>query len=57
MDKTPEVWDFIMEQGIATEEELKLVTYINGYNVEALNSIIYARTAYHDMEQLQECEL
>ena len=56
MDKKSEVWDYIVNSGIATEEELKLVTCINGYTVESLNAVIYARTAYHSMEQLIECE-
>lgn len=38
-----------------TDEEAKLVTEINGYNEEALNCIIYARLAYHDVEQLYAC--
>ena len=50
------IWDFIVEYNIATKEELELVTCINGYNGETLNSVIYARTAYHDMEQCKECE-
>lgn len=57
MDKITEVWDYLIETGIATEEELKLVTCINGYNIESLNAVIYARTAYHDLEQLKECEV
>ena len=50
------IWDYIVENGIATDEELKLVTCINGYNAEALNSVIYARTTYHSMEQYIEGE-
>ena len=50
------IWDYIIENGIATEEELQLVTCINGYNEEALNDVIYARTAYHSVEQIEECE-
>ena len=49
-------WDYLVDKGIATEQELILVTYINGYNMESLNDIIYARTAYRDAEQLQEEE-
>ena len=49
-------WDYLVDKGIATEQELILVTSINGYNMESLNDIIYARTAYHDAEQLQEEE-
>lgn len=68
MDKTvDEVWDLLTEYGIATQEELELVTCINGYNIGALNDIIYngynidalddiiyARTGYRDIMQLQD---
>jgi hypothetical protein len=54
--KLSKIWDYIINQGIATEEELQLVTCINGYNEETLNDVIYARTAYHSMEQIEECE-
>ena len=47
-------WDYLVDKGIATEQELILVTYINGYNMESLNDVIYVRTAYQDAEQLQE---
>jgi hypothetical protein len=47
------VWDRIVEMDIATEEELDLVTAINGYNIESLNDIIYVRTGYRDIEQLE----
>ena len=49
-----QLWDYLVEQGIATEEELELVTNINGYSVETLNDVIYARTGYHDVEQLED---
>ena len=39
-----QLWDKLIESGIATEDELKLVTCINGYSVETLNSVLYART-------------
>ena len=48
------IWDYLLENGIATEEELKLVTCINGYNKDTLNSVLYARTGYRDIEQLSE---
>ena len=49
-----EIWDAIVEHGIATEEELELVTAINGYHDDALNDVIYVRTGYRDIEQLLE---
>ena len=56
MNRTEQIWDYIMEIGIATEEELRLVTSIDGYNEESLNSVIYVRTGYRSMEQLEEAE-
>lgn len=50
------IYDFIVENCIATEAEIQLVTNINGWNVEALNDIIFARTGYHDPEQCHDCE-
>lgn len=51
------VWDFLLEHNIANEREMILVTKINGYKVETLNDILYARTGYHDIEQYAEEEL
>jgi len=49
-----DVWDYLVESQIATKEELTLITNINGYNEQSLNDVIYARTGYRDIEQLQE---
>ena len=56
MERENEIYNFIVEYEIATEQEVNLVTDICGYNEEALNDIIYARSGYHDMEQYCECE-
>lgn len=48
------LWDVMIEYGIATEEELQLITSINGYNEEALNSVLYVRTGYRNIEQFIE---
>lgn len=48
------LWDYLVNNSIATQEELELVTSINGYSVDTLNDVIYARTGYHNLEQLQE---
>ena len=51
------MWDIIVhEYGIATEEELSLVTAIDGYNEDTLNNVIYVRTGYNDIYQLIEEE-
>ena len=55
MDKTiNEVWDLLVEYGIATQEELELITCINGYNMDTMDSVIYARTGYQNIEQIQD---
>lgn len=50
------VWDFIIEYGIATQSELELITGINGYNLTALNDVIYYKTGCRDMEQYLDSE-
>ena len=49
-----DLWDAIVEHGIATEEEIELVTAINGFNDNALNDIIYVRTGYKNIEDFLE---
>lgn len=46
-----DVWNKIVEYGIATDDELQLVTSINGYNRDTLNNVIYVRTGYRTFEQ------
>ena len=47
-------WDLIVSFGIATEEELDLVTKIAGYTIEVLDNVVYTRTGYRDIEQFLE---
>ena len=55
MDKTiNEVWDLLIEYGVATQEELELITCINGYDIDTLNDVIYVRTGYRNIEQIQD---
>ena len=54
MNPLDELWDLIIEYGIANESELQLVTCINGYNEETLNDVIYARTGFRSIEQYNE---
>ena len=50
------LWDYLVEQGVATEEELRLISDINGFSIETLNDVIYARTGYRDYYQLADIE-
>ena len=51
------LWTLLEVYGIATEDEIDLVTTINGYSEEALNDILYARTGYRTIDQYEEAEI
>ena len=44
---------YLVDNFIATEEEITLVCCINGHTQETLESILYARTGYRSFEQIQ----
>ena len=58
--KTPEererdnAWDYLVSNCIATEEELRLVTSICGFTLESINDVLYVRTGYRNIEQMDE---
>jgi len=41
------LWDLLVNYELASEETLKLVTCLNGYNLETMESVLYALTGYH----------
>lgn len=45
--------EYLIQNGIATEEEIILVCNIMGHTQEALENILYARTGYRSFEQIQ----
>lgn len=49
-----ETKEFLINNSIATQEEIELVCDINGYSIETLNDILYARTGYRYIEQMKE---
>lgn len=48
------LWDFIVDNNIATEDEVRLVSDINGFNEETMTDIIYARTGLRSYEQCKD---
>jgi len=46
-----EMWSWLICNDIATEDELTLITDMNGYNIHVLNDVFYYRTGYHDREE------
>lgn len=51
-----DVRDYLIYNGIATEEEVTLVCQINGESLDTMESILYARTGYSSLEQTEEEE-
>ena len=49
MNKVELLWDDVINYGIATEEELQLVTCLNGYNEKTLNDVVFIRTGYREL--------
>ena len=48
------LWDFIVDNNIATDNEVILVTDINGWNEKTMTDIIYARTGLRSYEQCKD---
>lgn len=49
-------WDMLVEHGLATEDELVLVTTINGTSVATLEAVLFARAGLRSFDQLDDCE-
>lgn len=52
MSDVAKLYNALIVGAYFTEDELDLVTSINGWSVETLNDCIYARYAFHSYEQL-----
>jgi len=54
MDKEMhELWDYLTDYEIATQDEINLITSINGTNLDTFESILYSRTGYRSLEQIK----
>ena len=51
--KMNKMFDLLIEYSVATQEDLELMTCLDGYNVDAFNDIIYAIDDYPLIEQIQ----
>lgn len=53
---TETAWDHLVECGIATQAELELITQINGYTLNSLEDVLYARTGLNSFDQIEDDE-
>lgn len=51
-DNITDKWDLLVEMGIS-EETLDIITSINGYNLQTLEDVLYAKFGYRSFEQLE----
>ena len=48
------IYSYYIDAELFTEAEMRLITNINGYNIETLNDMLFARYGYRDLEQMME---
>lgn len=46
-------WDLLLELGVS-EQTLQIVTNIEGYSLETMESVLYAHTGYRAFDQLED---
>ena len=51
MEEENDFYEFLVDNGIATNAEIDLVCDIAGYSVSTLANILYVREGYDTMEQ------
>lgn len=51
---TDQKYEYLINNGICTEEEMQLVTAIAGYNDEVFENILYYRTGENNFETYDE---
>jgi hypothetical protein len=56
MEEVDYMYDTLIDMGLFTEDELSLVTSINGYSIDTLNDCLYVRYGYRSLEQYLESE-
>lgn len=49
---TDEKYEYLIDSGLATEEEMKLITGVAGYRDDIMEGVLYYKTGYEDFEQL-----
>lgn len=48
------LWDLFLDYSVCSEETLRVITSINGYNLETLKDVLYATVGLRSLEQFVE---
>ena len=51
---TEKLWDRLIDEGIATNDELQLVTDLMGYSEDTMYAVLFSRTGYRNFEQMED---
>lgn len=51
---TGDMWEILVANEVATEDELELTTSIMGYSEETMEHVLYVRTGYRDFKQYED---
>lgn len=54
--KRDELWEYMVQWEIATDEELGLAVALCGNTLQTLERVLYIRAGYRSLEQLREEE-
>lgn len=54
--KIDELWDYMVEMDIASDNEIGLAIALCGKNIQTLESVLFIRTGYRSLEQIREEE-
>lgn len=49
-----DIWDALVEHGVASEDTLRIVTTGWGYNLETLETVLYVTTGCHNLDQFMD---
>jgi len=51
-----DLFDYMVDNAIATKDELRLVAVAFGYTEENLERVLFVRTGYRSLKQIEEME-
>jgi len=52
-EQRDQLWDYLIDNEIASLDTLQVVTNINGYTLDTLEDILYATTGYKSLKQIE----
>ena len=55
-DEISKIEEFIIQNQIASEEAVRLVTDISGRSLNTLNDVLFVKTGYRSIQQIYESE-